>query len=185
MIIFYRFLSFIFIFEHFLSFSLSLLGAQNLIFLGPLFRYDFCRQFLCEKSIFGRISGGNGNPFWTLFSFFPYFFLTVFFFFFFLAFYFSFFLIFCSFLHVLIFLMFFTFFFHFSEEKVSSFLLSKISFKYDLLLALVSEFNRFLRSRCSMEMWCPDDIGGIAGIGLGRLLGREHASTPQSGVEAC
>ena len=26
--------------------------------------------------------------------------------------------------------------------------------------------------------------GGIAGIGLGRLLGREHASTPQSGVEA-
>ena len=26
--------------------------------------------------------------------------------------------------------------------------------------------------------------GGIAGIGLGRLLGREHHSTPQSGVEA-
>ena len=26
--------------------------------------------------------------------------------------------------------------------------------------------------------------GGIAGIGLGRLLGGEHASTPQSGVEA-
>ena len=25
---------------------------------------------------------------------------------------------------------------------------------------------------------------GVAGIGLGRLLGREHASTPQSGVEA-
>ena len=27
------------------------------------------------------------------------------------------------------------------------------------LLALVSEFNCFLRSRCSMEMWCPDDRG--------------------------
>ena len=27
-------------------------------------------------------------------------------------------------------------------------------------------------------------LGGIAGIGLGRLLGREHASTPQSGAEA-
>ena len=27
------------------------------------------------------------------------------------------------------------------------------------MLALVSEFNCFLRSRCSMEMWCPDDIG--------------------------
>ena len=42
----------------------------------------------------------------------------------------------------------------------------------------------FLRSRCSMEMWCPDDMGGTAGIGLGRLLGGEHASTPQRGVEA-
>ena len=27
-------------------------------------------------------------------------------------------------------------------------------------------------------------VGGVAGIGLGRLLGGEHASTPQSGVEA-
>ena len=27
------------------------------------------------------------------------------------------------------------------------------------MLALVSEFNCFFRSRCSMEMWCPDDIG--------------------------
>ena len=44
-------------------------------------------------------------------------------------------------------------------KKVSSFLFSCISFKYFLLLALVSEFNCFLRSRCSMEMWCPDDIG--------------------------
>ena len=26
--------------------------------------------------------------------------------------------------------------------------------------------------------------GGIAGIGLGQLFGREHVSTPQSGVEA-
>ena len=27
------------------------------------------------------------------------------------------------------------------------------------MLALVSEFNCFLRSRCSTEMWCLDDIG--------------------------
>ena len=27
-------------------------------------------------------------------------------------------------------------------------------------------------------------FGGIAGIGLGNILGREHDSTPQSGVEA-
>ena len=33
-----------------------------------------------------------------------------------------------------------------------------------------------------MEMWCPDDIGRDSWIGLGRLLGGEHASTPQSGV---
>ena len=65
---------------------------------------------------------------------------------------------FCSFLHFLIFLMFFHFFI-FSKEKVSSFLFSCISFNYFLLLAFVSEFNCFLRSRCSMEMWCPNDIG--------------------------
>ena len=42
---------------------------------------------------------------------------------------------------------------------MSSFLFSCISFKYVLLQALVSEFNCFLRCRCSMEMWCPDDMG--------------------------
>ena len=48
--------------------------------------------------------------------------------------------------------------FIFLKKKVS-FLFSCISFKYVSLLALVSEFNCFLRCRCSMEMWCPDDIG--------------------------
>ena len=56
--------------------------------------------------------------------------------------------------------MFSIFFFFFSEQKkVRPFLFSCISFKYFLMLALVSEFNCFLRSRCSMEMWCPDDTG--------------------------
>ena len=54
---------------------------------------------------------------------------------------------------------FFSFFSFFLMKKVSSFLFSCISFNYVLLLALVSEFNFLLRSRCSMEMWCPDDIG--------------------------
>ena len=95
------------------------------------------------------------TPFEALFSFFSYFFLP-FFFVFFLAFYFSFF----SFLHFFDFLMFFIFLVHFFLKKeVSSFLFPCMSFKYVLLLALVSEFNCFLRSRCSMEMWCPDDIG--------------------------
>ena len=54
----------------------------------------------------------------------------------------------------------FSFFFHFFLKKKSFlFLFFCISFKYVLLLALVSKFNCFLRSRCSMEMWCPDDIG--------------------------
>ena len=47
--IFFHFLSFSFIF---FSFSLSLLGAQNLFLFEPQFRYDFSWQFLCEKSIF-------------------------------------------------------------------------------------------------------------------------------------
>ena len=56
--------------------------------------------------------------------------------------------------------MFFILFLHFAAEK--SFLLfffSCFCFKYVLLLALVSEFNCFLRSWCSMEMRCPDDMG--------------------------
>ena len=57
------------------------------------------------------------------------------------------------------FFIFFHYFLIFSEEKVCSFLFSCISFKYFLLLALESEFYCFLRSRCSMEMWCPDDTG--------------------------
>ena len=93
------------------------------------------------------------TPLWALFSCFSSFFFSRFFVFF-LAFYFSFFLIFCSFLNFLIFNVFI-----FSEEKVSSFLFSSISFKYVLLLASVSEFHCFLCSRCPMEMWCPDDIG--------------------------
>ena len=46
-------------------------------------------------------------------------------------------------------------------------------------LAFVSRFSKrcFLRSRCSMEMWCLDDTGRVG-------PGREHASTPQRGVEA-
>ena len=80
-------------------------------------------------------------------------------------------------------------FFHFPcsfflKKKVSSFLFFCISFKYVLVLALVSEFNCFLRSRCSMEMWCPDDIGRDGWDWVGPPAWVRHASTPQSGVEA-
>ena len=60
----------------------------------------------------------------------------------------------------------------FLKNKVSSFLFSCFSFKYVLLLALVSEFNCFLCCRCSMEMWCPDDIGRDRWDWI-RLLGGE------------
>ena len=48
---------------------------------------------------------------------------------------------------------------NFSQEKSFFFSFSCISFKYVLLLASVSDFNCFLRSRCSMEVWCPDSMG--------------------------
>ena len=78
----------------------------------------------------------------------------------------SFFLLFSIFSHFLFissffdFLMFFTFFFSFFPKKkfLLFFFLVFLSIFF-LLLALVSEFDCFLRSRCSMEMWCPDDIG--------------------------
>ena len=61
---------------------------------------------------------------------------------------------------------------------------SEFSFGFFLLQASEAEFNQrcFLRSRCSMKTWCPDNIGRIAGIGLGHLSRREHHSTPQNGV---
>ena len=76
-------------------------------------------------------------------------------------------------------------FFHFSFCSFCFCFLSSskktFSFKHVSLQPLVSEFNNrsFLRSRCSMETWCPDEIGRIAGFELGRLLGGEHDSTPR------
>ena len=103
---------------------------------------------------------------------------------FFLLFIFSFFLIFCSFLHFLNFSMFFNFLFHFFRRKSFFFSFFLYFFQIFLLLAKVSEFNCFLRSRCSMEMWCPDDIGWDSWDWVGPPAWGEHASTPQSGVEA-
>ena len=87
-------------FFHFHSCSLSLLGAQNLIFLGLNFVTISLDSSFVKNQFFGPISG--------LF--------------------FSFFLIFCSFLHFFGILMFFIFSF-FPKKKVSSFLFSCISFK--------------------------------------------------------
>ena len=77
----------------------------------------------------------------------------------FLAFYFSFFSFLVTFFFFRIFSVFHVLFLCFLKKKVSSFLFSCMSFKYVYSLVLESEFNCFLHSRCSMEMWCPDDTG--------------------------
>ena len=44
------------------------------------------------------------------------------------------------------------------------------------------EFNCFLRSRCSMEMWCPDDIGrDRLGLGWAACLGESMLQLPGVG----
>ena len=162
-------------FFHSLSFSFSLLGAQNLIFWSLNFVTISLHKSSAKKSIFGPISGGTPlGPFFLVFLLLP---LFVFF----LAF--DFFI--SHFFHFFIFES-FSFSFSFSlKKKVSSFLFSCISFKHVPLLALVSEFNCFLRSRCSMEMWCPDDIGRESWDWAGRLLGRRACSnSPEWGGDS-
>ena len=98
-------------------------------------------------------------PLWALFSFFLLLSFSPVFYVFFLVFFFSCFLSF--FVHVFIFRFFNVFHFLFSFFRRQSFFFSFFFYYFHifLLLAIVSEFNCFLRSRCSMEMWCPDDIG--------------------------
>ena len=118
-------------------------------------------------------------PFGPIFCFFSYFvFLPVFVFF--LAFYFSFFHFFVHFF-IFDFYVFSFSFFHFSEEKVSLFF-SCISFKYFLLLALVSEVTVSSVVGAPWRCGVPDDIGGIAGIGLGPpCLGESMLQLPRVG----
>ena len=135
-----------FIFFHFLSFSLSLLGAQNLIFSGLNFvtKINFWAHL-------GWYPFGPSFPFFPVFSpvFFCLFSCSLFF-------HFSHFWFISSFWD---FLMFFIFFFHFDRRKSFFFSFFLYFLQIFFLLALVSEFKCFLRSRCSMEMWCPYDIG--------------------------
>ena len=150
-------------FFHFLSFSIiffdfrCLCWVLKICFFGgglnfvtiSLYSSYVKNQFLGPSRV---VPSGPSFPFFPTFFWLP-------FYVFFLAFYFLIFLFFCSFLHFLVFLMFFIFFFHFFRRKrfFFSFLFVYLSIFF-FLLALVSEFNCFLRSRCPMEMWCPDDI---------------------------
>ena len=112
-----------------------------------------------KNQFLGPSRGGWFLPLLALFSFFSSFFYP-FFFVFFLAFYFF---IFSHFLFISSFFDFlrvFHFLFSFfpKNEFLLSFFLVFLSNMF-FLLALVSEFNCFLRGRCSIEMWCPDDVG--------------------------
>ena len=81
--------------------------------------------------------------------------------------------------------MFFIFFSFFLRKKFLLFFFLVFLSNMFHCWKLASEFNCFLRSRCSMEMWCPDDIGRDSWDWVGPLAwGREHASPLQSGVEA-
>ena len=149
--IFFHFLTFSFIFFLFLSFSI-IFFQFSLIFFQIFFVFVWCSKpdfFLglnfvtisfdssfVKNQFLGPSRVVVGTPLGPLVLFFPIFscFIYIFFFFFFF---------------------FFFNFFIFSEEKVSSFLFSCISFKYFLLLALVSEFNCFppksvLHGRCGV-----------------------------------
>ena len=82
-----------FIFFHFLSFSFSLLGAQNLIFLD----FNFVTITLDSSQVKNQFLGPSREyPLWTFFSFFFLLFFLVLFVFF-LAFYFLFFFFFVHF----------------------------------------------------------------------------------------
>ena len=102
----------------------------------------------------------SSDPVWALFSFFSYLFFSRFFVFF-LAFYF--FHIFSHFFSFLFFFFFFflfsIFFFHFFLKKKVSSLLFLYFFQIFFIAGVSIRVDCFLRSRCSMEMWCPDDIG--------------------------
>ena len=65
-------------------------------------------------------------------------------------------------------------------------LFPRTSFKIVSLPASVSEFNCrcFLRSRCSMEMWCPDDIRRDSWDCVGTYLGESMIQLSRVGVEA-
>ena len=81
--------------------------------------------------------------------------------------------------------MFFISLFHFFLKKDVFLLFFFFSFTYVSLLATVSESNYrcFIRSRCSREMWCPDDKGPDGWDWVGPHTWERHNSTPQSGVE--
>ena len=126
-----------FILLHFSSLSFSFLGCSTSDFFGLNCFKIYCKFY---EKIFGPSRGVV--PQWAPFSFFSLVYFVFEFPFSFFNFYFS-----------------FSFFFVSQEQNFFFSIFLVFLFKYVLLLALVSEFNCFLRSRRSMEMWCPDDIG--------------------------
>ena len=116
--------------------------------------------------------------FFFIFSFFPFFLFFSFIFFHFLSFSFS-------------WICFFSFSFSFSLFLNFSFLIFFLFFIcFSLIVFLLLHLYQGLTKDVSSVVGAPwrcgvlTTYGGLAGIGLGRLLGGGHDSTPQSGVEA-
>ena len=153
-----------FIFLHFSSFFFFF--SLSSFFLGSSksdFSWPQCFKISCDISFreFIFFEPSFGVPLWALFSFFL---LSIF--------------------PSLFFLLLLIFHF-FSRKKFLLFFFSSTSFHKCFIAASVSEFNCFLRSRCApwrcgvLTTWSGDSWDWF-----GRLLGGEHDSTPQSGVEA-
>ena len=122
----------------FFSFFFSFLWGSKSDFFWASISLRFLFTFHSKKKIFGPSRSGVKTPLRPLFLFVPSF--SISFSFSWILFFFSFF--------------FFSFFFVLLTKKRLFF----ICFSF---LAFESEFNKrcFLRSRCSMEMWCLDDTG--------------------------
>ena len=136
---FFSFISFIFCFIFSLFLSFSFLGSSKSVFFFGL----NCFKISCNIS-FKNFEPSRGVPPHPFESSFPFFLLFSRF----------------SFLFLSFILQFFKFF-SFLAKCVSSFFLLLFFFLIMSLVACVLGFKKrcFLRSRCSMEMWCPDDIG--------------------------
>ena len=160
---------FSFIFFHFLSFSFIFWVLKICFFLC----LNFVTISLDNSYVKNQFLGPSRvvKKWYPFGPSFPFFFFLLFFFYCFSS-CFSFLLIFCSFLHFFDFLMFFIFLVHFFRRKkfLLFFFLVFLS-KIFKLLALVSEFNCFSIVGAPWRCGVLTTWGGIAGIGLGRLLG--------------
>ena len=155
---FHPFFRVVFLFN-FLSFVFSFFGCWESAFFWRQWLHDFIEHFFQKKKhVFSRLGGVISTPLGPLFTF--------------------------SLLSCFSFLIFsFSQFFVFLENCVSAFLF--FFWIYAASSLSIQSLTKDVSSVVGVPWSCGvlTTWGGIAGIGLGRLLGREHDSTPHNGVE--